>query len=944
MKPYSQATNGTIIWLAPFYNRTGFGNDARTMVTALNRYGENIRIIPVNNVEEGIDDIDMKALKALENTEVKLPITYIVSHVASKSWLEIDLPEPNLKILATTVIAETKEPPAKMLDACRKFDQIWVTTENERQVFIQHGFQPEKVQLISWSHGWLDNPNIPPIKPEITDSEKPFRFLNISLFLPRRRWDALIEAYLNEFNNNKNVELYLKVTYPSWHPEPDKPRKDLFSLIEELKIKTGSNAKIIVDENLGKRSDLVNLVDSCNVYVSTDTSQTAPVTEALARQRLIVIPESFKFEGNEFFVEINCDKEGKIALTEEMLKYLPHHKDLFLSLIDVKEVQKALRKAYEIPADKRKMMAEEIYKKLPSPKVAIIHFFEIIQVGWSVKYPLKKSNEIIIPDTNNKNSLKDKNYNNEFNNEVKMVDSREMNKLALNDKLEHGFTNKEAFGKNSIHAHLKAANLKMKSYEELDAAQDKGFFNLNFVDKAVKVNNKKDIIPKPNNSINIVWEGSQFIYHSLALVNRELSMQLLKHGYNLSLIPFEQDQFEPERNSPYYKLKEIVNKSLDSVDIHVRHHWPINLNPPQSGKWVIIQPWEFGYLPKEWVKVFSSQVDEMWVPSNYVKKVYEDSGVPSQRVFVVPNGVNTNKFNPNVKPYPLQTKKTFKFLFVGGTIYRKGIDILLDVYSQIFNREDDVCLVVKDIGGYSFYKGMIAKDRIEELQQNDDAPEIEYIETFLEEEELSGLYTACDVLVHPYRGEGFGLPILEAMACGIPPIVTNGGACLDFCNYENSLLVKAKAIRYENKMIGDKELTDYLWLYEPDKNDLKKQMLFAVENRAKMLELGEAASKFAHNNFSWENSFEILQKRIVELINKPILRFKNSTNDSFARVEELQKYFKKAIEYIEAENYQLAYENLRSCELLPQFIEIDSELKEKITLLSSRLKKYLENK
>ena len=42
----------------------------------------------------------------------------------------------------------------------------------------------------------------------------------------------------------------------------------------------------------------------------------------------------------------------------------------------------------------------------------------------------------------------------------------------------------------------------------------------------------------------------------------------------------------------------------------------------------------------------------------------------------------------------------------------------------------------------------------------------------LSEAELAGLYTACDCLVHPYRGEGFGLPIAEAMACGLPVIVT----------------------------------------------------------------------------------------------------------------------------------------------------------------------------
>ena len=50
------------------------------------------------------------------------------------------------------------------------------------------------------------------------------------------------------------------------------------------------------------------------------------------------------------------------------------------------------------------------------------------------------------------------------------------------------------------------------------------------------------------------------------------------------------------------------------------------------------------------------------------------------------------------------------------------------------------------------------------------APEILHLNTDLPSDALPGLYTACDCLVHPYRGEGFGLPVLEAMACGTPVV------------------------------------------------------------------------------------------------------------------------------------------------------------------------------
>ena len=199
-------------------------------------------------------------------------------------------------------------------------------TDHERQILVEYGLPFEKIQIVHWPHIWVDNPKVPPVQPEPSIANKPFRFFNISVFLPRRRWDTLIEAYLEEFKHGENVELYLKVVYPSWHPVPGKPKQDLFDLIESLRGKTGSNASIIVDEDLGTRSDIIRLMDSCNVYVSTDTAPTAPVAEARVRKRLVIIPESFDMPPFECPVIIKDDPEAKIPFTPEMLMYLPNHK------------------------------------------------------------------------------------------------------------------------------------------------------------------------------------------------------------------------------------------------------------------------------------------------------------------------------------------------------------------------------------------------------------------------------------------------------------------------------------------------------------------------------------------------------------------------------------------------------------------------------------------
>ena len=74
------------------------------------------------------------------------------------------------------------------------------------------------------------------------------------------------------------------------------------------------------------------------------------------------------------------------------------------------------------------------------------------------------------------------------------------------------------------------------------------------------------------------------------------------------------------------------------------------------------------------------------------------------------------------QPFPSHDQKPFKFLFVGGTIHRKGIDLLLEAYATTFTADDPVCLVIKDMGGRSFYRGQTAGERIGEIRQQPARP------------------------------------------------------------------------------------------------------------------------------------------------------------------------------------------------------------------------------
>jgi glycosyltransferase involved in cell wall biosynthesis/Flp pilus assembly protein TadD len=766
-----EVLQGTLVWVAPFYNRSGYAVGARATVSALHKAGVRIRVFSVNEVEPGIDDCDMALIKSLESTPPIPPITCVVSHVPSKSWLGIELPEPNVRIIATTFdsSAQGNLPPPEWISVCNEMDQVWLMTEKERDIFVAAGVSPEKIHFVCWPHHWQNNPLLPPISKEPSDHNRSFRFLSIAMFQPRRRWDTLIEAYLEEFKSDENVELYLKVNYPSWHPIPGKPRQDFHDLVSSLRQKTGSPARIVIDEDLGTRTGIVRLIDSCNAYVSTDTATTAPVSEARVRQRMVIIPEGLGL-GMPPDQVISVDPNASFPLTEGMLLYQPHHKGASMPQLHVQDVRKAMRNVFNMSAEERHVHSVASASRVPNFDSAVPEAINAIRSAWQRKAQKEKHDRYV--------------------------------------------------------------------------------------------------------GRRIVWEGSQLVCHSLALVNRELCLQLIDSDYEVSIIPYEEDELSPGADPRFEKIVQRTRKPLSGkADVHVRHQWPPDFDPPEEGYWVIMQPWEFGSLPKAWLHPMKTMVDELWVPSSTVRECFVKSGIPEDRVFVVPNGVAVSTFNPSAVPLDLSTRKRFKFLFVGGTIPRKGIDILLETYMNAFSDKDDVCLVIKDMGGKTFYRNTTARRMIQAYQSKPGAAKIEYMDRILSEYEMAGLYTACDCLVHPYRGEGFGLPIAEAMACGLPVIITGKGAALDFCTRDAAYLLPSRVIHFPEKQVDGMETVDFPWLVEPDHTSLKKMMRNVYEHPEEARVKGKAARIQIEKNFTWEKAAEALRERLKALRTRPIRRF-----------------------------------------------------------------------
>ncbi|PWI57283.1 glycosyltransferase [Sulfoacidibacillus thermotolerans] len=358
---------------------------------------------------------------------------------------------------------------------------------------------------------------------------------------------------------------------------------------------------------------------------------------------------------------------------------------------------------------------------------------------------------------------------------------------------------------------------------------------------------------------SIYWEGPMYSSGSLAHVNRELCARLGMHSaIELGIIPDSPDHPEMFKEKNFNQLTSFYYRNLSKVDYHIRQQWPPNFSAPRQGKWVLFQPWEFGYIPKTWVFHALYQIDEIWVNSQYTKKMYTDSGIPDEKIFSFPLGIDTNLYTPSGEHLQLKTEKKFKFLFVGGTIWRKGIDILLQAYINRFTKNDDVCLIIKDYGVHSFYQGQTSQETIQKIQMTPNTPEIIYIKDELSPQQMAALYRTCDVLVHPYRGEGFGLPILEAMSCGIPVIIPDQGPAVEFTNKNCALFVPSKIQTGTEQT----DLVSNLKWIEVQPEVLSETLSLALKYQNTLHEMGRNAAQLAHSQFTWEQSADHILKHL----------------------------------------------------------------------------------
>ena len=263
------------------------------------------------------------------------------------------------------------------------------------------------------------------------------------------------------------------------------------------------------------------------------------------------------------------------------------------------------------------------------------------------------------------------------------------------------------------------------------------------------------------------------------------------------------------------------------VVYHTFRHGNYSLDSRSYG--IVRTMLEVTRIPQNWVFRLN-QLDEIWVPNGFNFDLFARSGVNRERMFIIPSPVDSDS-KKNQAIFELKTRKHFIFLslFNYSARFRKGLDVLLKAYTETFEKDDDVCLVIKT----NTTPDMIAR----EYNLSSGGPEIEVVNRVLDKKSLNALFRAANCFVLPSRGEGVGRPYLEALSAGVPIIATGWGGHCDFLNPRNSHQIKFKLV--------DVDRNDYIcypgffgsqWA-EPEIKDLKQKMIQVVEQHPGAVEM-----------------------------------------------------------------------------------------------------------
>jgi len=311
-----------------------------------------------------------------------------------------------------------------------------------------------------------------------------------------------------------------------------------------------------------------------------------------------------------------------------------------------------------------------------------------------------------------------------------------------------------------------------------------------------------------------------------------------------------------------------------SIQVQLPDEWDSSFARKNIGVSAIV---ETDRCNPSWIES-CNKMDLVVVPSEFTKGVIKKSGVVTTNIEVVPEWFNQYIINDDLrldKEIDLKTEHNFLILGQLGAMNadddRKNIYKTIKWVAENFKNRDDVGIIIKtNMGKNTKIDKKLTQNILNQMKNHfkDSKVKLYLIHGTMTDQEIAALYRHKKIkcLVSATRGEGYGLPLIEAAASGMPIIVTNWSGHLDFLQKINFL-----AVDYDLKEINESRVDNRIFFpgfrwAEPKEESFKKALSKLINDFETFKNLAENEKKVIIKEFSKENIINTYKELIKKCL------------------------------------------------------------------------------
>jgi glycosyltransferase involved in cell wall biosynthesis len=372
-----------------------------------------------------------------------------------------------------------------------------------------------------------------------------------------------------------------------------------------------------------------------------------------------------------------------------------------------------------------------------------------------------------------------------------------------------------------------------------------------------------------NPASGVIWVGPVYHRGGYGSVSRNYLTGLARLQVPVRVVPYQERHYSDIGEDAVELMRRLELGDAGAHPALVIHSVPELFRSVRARgvtKTVGCTIFETHSLPPSWVRPCNS-VDELWVPSQFNRLSFAKAGVRSEKIQVVPYGVEAKPASTSTAPRP--TNRPFVFLYVFEFSWRKGFDLLLNAFLHEF-RLGEAKLILKVLPRWRQSAEAARREVLGSITPpakaaDSSPPEVVVISGPTSAAELEKLFLECDLYISTDRANGWGMPCMEAMALGKPAASIDWSGSTEFMRSNNSVLIQptGRLTPVDSRLARElPELYGNQCWAEVSESEVRRSMRWALEHPRELADITAHGQQTVRDQYSPEAVASLIVERL----------------------------------------------------------------------------------